>query len=158
MAEHISLTRAGYEKLKKELDYLKTAKRKEISQQIAHARSFGDLSENAEYDAAKEAQARLERRIAELENTLSRATILDDAQIDKNKAYLGATITLFDLDTKEETKYTLVNAEEADFKQGKISVISPVGKALLGHALKEKIEIQVPAGKLRYQIVRIERN
>ena len=155
--DYVTLTREGYEKMRKELDYLKKTKRREISKQLEHARSLGDLRENAEYDSAKQAQALLEKRIAELEDSLSRAKILDDEKIDKNKVYLGASITLKDLDSGEEVIYILVNKEEADIAQNKISLASPVGKSILGHALNDIIEIEVPAGTLKYKITKISR-
>ncbi|MDD5449126.1 MAG: transcription elongation factor GreA [Candidatus Omnitrophica bacterium] len=155
--DYTYLTREGYEKLFKELEYLKKTKRREISEQLEHARSLGDLRENAEYDSAKQAQALLEKRIAELERDLSRVKILDNEKIDKNKAYLGATVTLKDLDSGEVLIYMLVNQEEADFANNKISVSSPVGKAVLGHAVNDTIELEVPAGALRYKVVKIER-
>lgn len=155
--KHTYLTRDGYEKLRKELEFLKKTKRREIAKQLEHARSLGDLRENAEYDSAKQAQALLEKRIAELEQTLSRIEILDDEKIDKNKIYLGAAATLKDLNSDEEVVYILVNQEEADISQNKISINSPVGKALLGRKMDDIIEIDVPAGTLRYKIVGITR-
>lgn len=154
---HTYLTREGYEKLRRELQHLKKTERKKISKALAHARSLGDLRENAEYDAAKQAQALLEKRIAELEQSLSQTKFLDDEKIDKGKALLGAKVTLKDLDSKEEIVYMLVNQEEADIAQNKISVISPVGKAILGHKVNDTIEIEVPAGVLRYKIAKISR-
>jgi len=155
--KRIQLTQEGYEKLRKELEYLKRTKRREISKQLAYARSLGDLRENAEYDAAKQAQGLLEKKIAELEQSLSCAAILDDKKIDKNKVFLGAIVKLKDLDSKEETVYMLVNQEEADISKGKIATASPVGKALLGHKVGDLIKIEVPAGSLQYKIVHISR-
>lgn len=155
--DYVYLTRGGYDKLYKELEYLKKTKRREISKQLEHARSLGDLRENAEYDSAKQAQALLEKRIAELEHNLSSVKILDDEKIDKNKALLGASITLNDLDNGEEIIYTLVNQQEADISQNKISIASPVGKALLGHKVDDIIQLEVPAGTLRYKVVKISR-
>lgn len=151
------VTRDGYEKIRKELEFLKSVKRRELSKEIAKARSHGDISENAEYEAAKEAQGLNEKRIAELEEKLSRTQILDDSDIPKDEALLGASIKLKDIDTSEEMVYTLVSELEADFSQGKISVTSPVGRALLGHKKGEAINIDVPAGKLRYKILEITR-
>ncbi|MCM8782009.1 MAG: transcription elongation factor GreA [Candidatus Omnitrophica bacterium] len=155
--DNVYLTRDGYEKLRKELEHLKKTKRREIGRQLEYARSLGDLRENAEYDATKQAQALLEKRIAELEQTLSRVSILDDEKIDKNKVYLGALVKLKDLNSNEEISYILVNKEEADISQNKISTASPIGKALLGHKIGDLIEIDVPAGFLRYKIVHISR-
>ncbi|MDD5669954.1 MAG: transcription elongation factor GreA [Candidatus Omnitrophica bacterium] len=151
------LTRKGYEKLMEELTHLKNVKRWEISQAIGHARDHGDISENAEYDAAKDAQALNEKRIMDLENKLADAQILDDANIPDDEVLLGATVYLKDLDTDEEIKYMLVSELEADFDLGKISATSPVGKGLIGHKENEEIEIKVPAGILRYKITKISR-
>jgi len=153
----VYLTRAGYEKLTKELEYLKTAKRRELSKAIGAARAHGDISENAEYDAAKEAQGLNEKKIAELEDKLSRGRILDDEDMPKDEALLGATVTLQDLDTEEEVVYMLVSEEEADYTQGKISANSPVGQALLGQKIGSKLEIKVPAGILKYKVLKISR-
>ena len=151
------LTPEGYEKLREELKYLKTVRRRELSSDIGKARAHGDLSENAEYDAAKEAQGMNEKRIAELEEKLANAQILDDENITKNEALIGATVKLKELDAGEELEYTLVSELEADYSQGNISVTSPGGKGLLGHKVKETVEIQAPAGILKYQILKISR-
>jgi transcription elongation factor GreA len=155
--ERVHLTREGYEKLTEELEQLKNVKRKEISKAIGHARSLGDLKENAEYAAAKEAMSLNEKRINELEDKLSRTEIIDDLKMDADKAYLGAKVTLQDLDTGDEIEYMLVSTEEADPMQDMISATSPVGKALLGHEVDDIIEIEVPAGKLKYKIIKITR-
>lgn len=155
--QDIYLTREGYEKLIKELKFLKTVRRREISEKIGQAIAHGDISENAEYDAAKEAQALNEKRIAELENKLSCARIIESEDISKDEVRIGATVKLKDLDTGEELQYTLVSELEADFSQGKISVTSPVGRTLLGHKKDEAVEIKIPAGILRYKILEITR-
>ena len=151
------LSKEGYEKLEKELRDLKTRGRKEIAEEISEARSKGDLSENAEYDAAKEAQGHLEKRIAELENTLATASIIDDKNIDTSKAYVLSTVTIHNKKVDKEMKYTLVSKDEADFKKGKISVDSPIGKAILGREVGETFTVKVPAGKLELEILNIER-
>jgi transcription elongation factor GreA len=151
------LSKEGYEKLEKELKDLKIRGRKEIANEIAEARSKGDLSENAEYDAAKEAQGHLEKRIAELENTLATASIIDDKNIDTSKAYVLSTVTIHNKKVDKEMKYTLVSKDEADFKKGKISVDSPIGKAILGREVGETFTVKVPAGKLELEILNIER-
>lgn len=153
----IYLTREGHEKLIKELEFLKTVKRREISKALEEARAHGDISENAEYDAAKEAQALNEKRIAELEENLSRAKILDDEDIPKDEVLIGATVKLKDLASGEELQYTFVSEVEADISQAKISIASPVGKGLLGHKENETVEIKIPAGILRYKILKITR-
>lgn len=151
------LSKEGYEKLNDELHDLKTRGRKEIAKDIAEARAQGDLSENAEYDAAKEAQGHLEKRIAELENTLATSRIIDDKNIDTSKVYILSTVTIFNQNTKKEMMYTLVSPQEADFKLKKISVDSPIGKALMGHEVGDVVEVNVPAGKLKLEIKNIER-
>ena len=151
------LTPEGYEKFRKQLEYLKKVRRRELSKEIGKAREQGDISENAEYDAAKEAQGLNEKHIFELEQKLANAQILDDSDIPKDQALVGATITLKDLDTKEDLKYTLVAELEADFAQKKIATTSPVGRALLGHKVGETIQINVPAGTLKYKILKITR-
>lgn len=155
--QRIYLTRKGYEELCEKLEFLKTVRRREISKEIGKAIAQGDISENAEYDAAKEAQALNEERVAELEDKLSRAQIIDDEDIPKDKAYIGATLTLKDLNSGEEIKYTLLSELEADYEQGKISVTSPVGKALLGHKENDIVEVRIPAGTLKYKILKISR-
>ena len=153
----IYLTPDGFEKLKKELEHLKTKKRREISKEIGKARAHGDISENAEYDAAKDAQGLNEKRISELEDKLSRAQIIDESQMSSDEVLIGATVKIVDLATEDEEIYTLISEAEADFANNKISVTSPVGKALLGHKIGDTIEIDVPAGTLKYKITEITR-
>lgn len=151
------LSKEGYEKLDKELRDLKTRGRKEIAEEIAEARAKGDLSENAEYDAAKEAQGHMETKIAKLENTLATSTIIEKDDIDTSKAYLLSTITILNKKTDKEMKYTLVSKDEANFKEGKISVDSPIGQAILGTEVGDEISVDVPAGTLELEILKIER-
>jgi transcription elongation factor GreA len=153
----IKLTRAGLKKMQKELKYLKEDRRPIIIDAIATAREKGDLKENAEYDAAKEAQGHLEGRIAKLETVISDVDILDDKGIDSSKAFLGATVGLKDKKRKREIKYMLVSKEEADFEEAKISIESPVGKALLGKSVGDNVEVTIPAGTLEYEIIAISR-
>lgn len=155
--DNIYISQDGYDRICRELEQLKNIRRKELSQAIESARHQGDLSENAEYDSAKEAQAMNEKRIAELEDKLSRARILDHENISSDDARVGATVRLKDLDFNDEFSYTLVCEEEADFDQNKISISSPVGKALLGHKIGDKIEVKAPARTLRYEILGISR-
>ncbi len=155
--EDIYLTRDGYEKLIKELDLLKKEKRKKLSKAIGEARAHGDISENAEYEAAKEAQGLNEKRIAELEQKLSRVRLIEYENISKDEVLIGATVTLKDTASGEAIEYTLVSEAEADYEQNKISVTSPVGAALLNHKEKDIVEIKVPAGVLKYEIVKISR-
>ncbi|HKI43968.1 MAG TPA: transcription elongation factor GreA [Balneolales bacterium] len=152
------LSKEGYEKIEKELRDLKTRGRKEAANDIAEARAKGDLSENAEYDAAKEAQGMLEKKIAELEHTLATSRIIDDKNIDSSKVYILSTVTIFNRKTSKEMKYTIVAPQEADFKQGKISNKSPIGEALMGKSVGDVVEVKVPAGKLELEIRNIERN
>lgn len=151
------LTHEGYEKLRKELEYLKTVKRKELSRAIGEARSHGDISENAEYDAAKESQGLNEKRIAELETKLAASQIIDDDMMPKDEVLIGATVKLKDISSGEECDYTLVSEDEADYAQNRISVTSPIGSGLLNHKAGETVRITVPAGILTYQIVSITR-
>ena len=155
--EEIYLTREGYEKLIEELDMLKTVKRRQLSEAVRKARAHGDISENAEYDAAKEAQALNERKITELENKLSCARILDNESIPKDEVLIGAKVKLYDLDSRQELEYMFVSELEADYSQGKISIDSPIGKTLLGHKENEIVEINIPAGILKYKILKISR-
>lgn len=156
MAE-VYLTKAGYEKLTKELERLKTTERHRISKAIGEARLQGDISENAEYDAAKDAQAHCESRIADLESKLVSVRIIENENIPSDKVFIGAIVSLKDMGTKETLKYTLVSPEEANYDEGKISIFSPIGKALLGHKENDEVDIKVPAGALKYKIVKIER-
>lgn len=156
MTGEIYLTQEGYEKLVTELEQLKTVKRRALSKAVGEARSQGDISENAEYDAARDAQAHNEKLITELEDKLARARILDK-NIPSDEVLIGATVKLKDMDTDEELEYTLVSELEADYNQNKISVSSPVGQGLLGHKVNETAEIKIPAGILKYKIVKISR-
>ena len=140
-----------------QLNDLTSVKRKDIARQIAEARAHGDLGENAEYDAAKEVQVFNEMKIAEMQQKISRCRIINEDAIPLNKAVLGTTVNLKDIDTGEELTYALVSEPEADLAQDKISVSSPVGKGLLGHKEGDAVEIKVPAGMLQYEIVKIAR-
>lgn len=156
MSDRIYLTRDGYNKLKEELHLLVHETRKEVLEKIAEARSHGDLSENAEYDAAREEQSQTEARIAELENKLASATILDPSKVKTDKVYILTSVKLKNLDDSSEIiEYTLVSSEEADSDLGKISVRSPVGRALIGKSVGEKVTIIVPKGELHYEILDI---
>lgn len=150
------LTREAFEKLREELHELKTRKRTEIAAAIAEAREKGDLSENAEYKAAREAQRMLEARIAELEAMLAESQVLDLSQIDTSRVNISARVKVRDLQKKKEYSYTIVPAPEADFRQGKISVESPIGKALLGKKVGDKVSVKVPAGELHLEILDIQ--
>ncbi len=153
----IYLTKKGHQKLMEDLEYLKTTKRRQLSKAVGEARSHGDISENAEYDAAKDAQGLNEKRIAELEEKLATARILDDEAMSKDEVLIGATVKLKDMDTDEELEYMLVSGEEADYNQNKISISSPVGAALLNYKVNDIVEIKIPAGTLKYKILEIRR-
>lgn len=150
------LTQEGYDRLDAELKDLKTRGRREIAADIAEARAKGDLSENAEYDAAKEAQGHLEDRITKLEDALANARVLDTKDLDLSKVRVLTTVTILNKNVGKEMKYTLVSANEADFAAGKISVDSPIGKALMGREIGETVEVEVPAGKLELEVKNIE--
>lgn len=153
--DEVYLTPEGYEKLFQELEQLKKVERKKLAKRIEEARSLGDISENAEYEAAKEAQAQLEKRINELESKLSRVKIINPDELNVNKVRIGVKVSLKDLDTEEEFYYIILSEEEADFEKNQIGINSPVAQALLGKERGEIVEIEVPRGKLRYQILDI---
>ena len=155
MSGKIILSREGYDKMAEELQYLKSTKRKEVTEELSVARAHGDLRENAQYDAAKEAKAHLETRIAQLEDKLSRAQILDLSQVPRDKVFLGATVEVHNLKIKETLSYKLVAEDEADFDAGRIAVSSPIGRGLLGKALNEEFEIRVPAGIIKMKVLKI---
>jgi transcription elongation factor GreA len=157
MADQAFYTREGLTKIQDELHELKTKARQEASRAIAEARDKGDLSENAEYDAAKEAQGLLELKINKLETVVANARILDDSQFDTSKAYILSTVKVRNTKTKAEQKFTLVSAKEADLSTGKISVDSPIGKGLLGKSKGDKVAVNVPAGTLEFQVLEITR-
>ena len=157
MAETKYYTKEGLDKLREELDYLTTVERPSISKQIAEARDKGDLSENAEYDAAKNAQGMLEMKIARIQDEISSARIIDESKMDLKKVLILSTVKLLNLKSGVVMVYTLVPESEANLKQGKISVTSPIAKGLLGKIVGEKVEIDVPAGKLNFEIIEITR-
>lgn len=150
------LSQEGFDKLEAELKDLKTRGRREIADEIAEARAKGDLSENAEYDAAKEAQGHMEDRITKLEDILANARVVDAKDLDLSKVRVLTKVTILNKKMGKEMQYMLVSANEADFKQGKISVDSPIGKSLLGKEVGESVEVDVPAGKLELEIRKIE--
>ncbi len=157
MEDKIYLTQDGLERLQRELHDLKTVGRAEMARAISEAREKGDLKENAEYDAAKSAQGLHELRIAKLESLLANARLIDETNIDLSKVFILSTVRVKDTTTKDERKYTLVSEKEADFKTGRISVDSPVGKALIGKAVGDLVEVKVPAGVKKFQIIEITR-
>lgn len=156
MAQQIGYyTEEGLQKLKDELHHLRTTERKAATQAIADARDKGDLSENAEYDAAREAQGLLELRIAKLEEVIANARVVDGSKLDLSKASILTTVKIRNVNNGATMKYTLVAENEADLKAGKISVDSPIGKALLGKKVGEKVDVQAPAGKITFEIAEI---
>lgn len=150
-------TEVGLKKLQEELIQLKNVERPRISQQIAEARDKGDLSENAEYDAAKDAQGLLELRISKLEDVLSNARVLDASKLDNSKALVLSIVKIKNTSNGQVMTYTLVAENEADLKLGKISVSSPIGKGLLGKKVGDTAEISVPSGKMQFEIIEINR-
>ncbi|MGB0633232.1 MAG: transcription elongation factor GreA [Flavobacteriaceae bacterium] len=150
-------TEEGLNKLKDELNHLKDIERPKASNAIAEARDKGDLSENAEYDAAKEAQGMLEMKISKLEAILSNARLIDESQLDLSKVLVLSKVTIKNLGNQMQLKYTLVAESEADLKSGKISVNSPIGKGLLGKKVGEIAEVVVPNGTIKFEIISIER-
>jgi transcription elongation factor GreA len=149
------ITKKGYEALKAELDRLRKIERPKVIKAIAEARGHGDLSENAEYEAAKERQGFIEARIAELERKLADARIIETANLSGDTVVFGATVVLIEQESGEKKQYTLVGQDETDLKNGKISVQSPVGKALIGRRVGELVEVQTPARLVEYEIIEI---
>lgn len=155
MATVAYYTEEGLQKLKDELSQLITVERKSVIRQIAEARDKGDLSENAEYDAAKEAQGLLELKIAKLEEIIVNARIVDSSQLDTSKVSILTTVKIKNLKNNLEMKYTIVAENEADLKLGKISIDSPIGKGLVGRKVGDKVDVTVPAGVIPFQIMEI---
>ena len=157
MSEISYYTEEGLSNLKNEIKNLESVERPKISQQIAEARDKGDLSENAEYDAAKEAQGMLEARISKLKNKLANARLIDESEIDNTKVFILSTVKIKNIKNSMEMTYTLVAENEADIKVGKISVDSPIGKGLLGKEVGQIADINTPAGIMKFEIVSIQR-
>jgi transcription elongation factor GreA len=157
MADISYFTKEGLQRLKDEVHQLETVERPKISQQIAEARDKGDLSENAEYDAAKEAQGLLEAKISKLKNTLANARLVDDSKIDNTKVYILSTVKIRNTKNNAEVSYTLVAENEANLAEKKISIDSPIGKGLLGKSVGDIAEVQVPAGIIPFEVLEISR-
>lgn len=158
MSDIVYYTEEGLEKLRKELEHLKTTERSSIARQISEARDKGDLSENAEYDAAKEAQGMLEMQIAKLENTLANARIINESELDNSKVLVLSNVEVKNKANSAVMKYKLVAQSEADLKTGKISVESPIGKGLLGKEVGDVTDINVPNGSIQLEIISISRD
>lgn len=155
MAKQILLTAEGLKAMEEELEYLKSEKRKEVAEKIKVALSFGDLSENSEYDEAKNEQAQLEGKIADLEARLKHAQVIDDSDLDTNTVKVGSKIRVLDIEFNEEETYQIVGSTEADPLKGTISDESPLGKAAVGHGVGEEIEVEAPGGIIIYRILEI---
>ena len=151
----VYLTEAGLQKLKDELDHLRSVERPAISAAIAEARDMGDLSENAEYDAAKEAQGMLEMRIAKLEDTVANARVIDESRIDTNTVQILNRVKMKNMTTGKIVEYTLVSENEANLKEGKLAIGTPIAQALLGKKKGEEVDVKVPSGMLRLEILDI---
>ena len=153
--KEIIMSQEGYDKIEQELEYLKTEKRSEIAERIKIALGFGDLSENSEYDEAKNAQAQNEIKIADLENKLRYAKIIDESEIDTKVVQIGNTVKVRDLEFDEDVEYTIVGSTEVDLSQNKISSESPIGLALLGAKKNQIVEVQIPDGVAKYKVLGI---
>ena len=158
MSDKVLLTHARLLEMEQELNQLKTVTRKEIAQKIKEARAQGDLSENAEYDAAKEQQGEIETRIAELEKLLRNAEVIDEENLNEDQIQLGNRVLLYDIEFEEEIEYTIVGSTEANPTQGRISNESPVGQALLGAAVGDTVDVQTPNGVCQYKVLQIFTN
>ena len=153
--EIIYLTAEGYKKIKDELEHMRSVERPAISAAIAEARDKGDLSENAEYDAAREAQGLLEMRIAKLEDSLANARVIDESKIDKSKVQILSKVSLLNHNTKKEVAYTIVAEHEANLREGKLAIGTPIAKALLGRKKGDRVDVEVPAGTIHFEILDI---
>lgn len=156
MSQTVPMTPKGYQMLQEELKHLVRVERPKVVQDIAEARGHGDLSENAEYDAAKERQGFVEGRIAEINAKIARAQVIDATTIDTDKVVFGATVTVYDDESESESTYRIVGEDEADIKKGLISINSPVAKALIGHKVDDEVQIKVPSGTRLYEVIDIQ--
>lgn len=156
MSQTVPMTPEGYQRLQEELKHLIRVERPRVVQDIAEARDHGDLSENAEYDAAKERQGFVEGRIAEINGKMARAQVIDVSTIDTDKVVFGATVTVYDDESESESTYRIVGEDESNIKQGLLSISSPVAKALVGHRIGDEVQIRVPSGIRIYEIIDIK--
>jgi len=157
MTEEVLLTKEGYEKISAEYDELVSVKRAEVAERIKEAREFGDISENAEYDAAKNEQAELEERITKLENMMRKAKIIEEGKSPRGKVNIGSKVTVKDTKTRKTQDFIIVGATDADPFEGKISNESKVGEGLIGAKVGDKVDIEAPKGKIRYEVISINR-
>ena len=157
MKKEFKMSQERFEELQKELNYLKTTRSDEVAEMIKVARGFGDLSENSEYDEAKNEQGKLYSRIAEVENILANYVVIEEHETDPNSVRLGSKVKVLDLEFEEEESYQVVGSQEADPMNGRISEDSPFGKALLGNAVGDEVQVEAPAGVLRYRILEIQK-
>jgi transcription elongation factor GreA len=158
MAKQItSVTEAGYQKLKEELDFLKNVKRREAAERVGEARSYGDLSENSEYDDAKNEQAKVEAQIAELEETIAHVKIVNNDDINTNVANIGLTVKVLYVEDDEEVEYSLVGSREVDVLNNKISDQSPIGKAIMGTKAGDSVTVDIPYGKISLKILEVKK-
>lgn len=155
--KEVILTQEGFDNIEKELEILRTEKRAEIAERIKVALGFGDLSENSEYDEAKNAQAENEAKIAELENKVRYAKIIDEKDIDTKTVQIGNTVKLYDIEFDEEVEYTIVGSTEVNLEENKISNESPIGSALLGAKKGQEVDVEAPAGIIKYKILSIKK-
>lgn len=156
MSDKVPMTAGGFARLEEELRYLKSTARPEVIRAIAEAREHGDLSENAEYHAARERQSFIEGRVAELEDKIARAEVIDVASLNGSTVKFGATVTLVDEDTEAETAYQLVGEMEADVKEGRLSITAPLARALIGKEVGDSVEVMTPAGSKAYEILKVQ--
>lgn len=155
MTEKIPMTLSGFERLEEELRHLKSSERPAIVKAIAEAREHGDLSENAEYHAARERQSFVEGRIQELEDKISRADVIDVSKLSGKVIKFGATVSLIDEDTEEEVRYQIVGQDESDIKDGRLSITAPLARALIGKTVKDTVEVSTPGGSKSYEVVKV---
>jgi transcription elongation factor GreA len=153
--EKVPMTASGYQRLQEELKHLKSVARPEVIKAIAEAREHGDLSENAEYHAARERQSFIEGRVMELEDKISRAEVIDVSKLDGDTVKFGATVTLADEDTDEETTYQIVGQDESDPKAGRLSITAPISRSLIGKQVGDSVEVTTPSGSKSYEIVTV---
>ena len=155
MNAKVPMTASGFTALEEELKHLRSVERPAVIKAIAAAREHGDLSENAEYHAARERQSFIEGRVAELEDKVSRAEVIDPSKLSGDTVKFGATVTLVDEDTEEESTYQLVGEDEADVKQGRIAITSPIARAIIGKAVGDSVEVDTPRGAKQYEILKV---